>query len=116
MSLKGNELVWVTGYPKCTTNLGTEPPTIATKFNANPASGWTAVKLEYNIKRYENSDGTGYNGSEAKSFEDNFSVEHTHNIALEGKYIKVTDIYLRLMTAGDTDSVPETDSNTVQIR
>ena len=114
-SAKGNELVWVTGFPKCT-NLGTEPPTVAVQFSANPAAGWTVMQLEFSIRRFQNSDGTGYNGKSDYIKTNNFSIEYDQNVPLAGNYAQVTDNFLRLQKPGDTDSVQEVNSGYIQIR
>lgn len=112
----GNKIDWVASYPFRSTALGVEPPTVKTKFTVTVNTGWTANSVDFDISRFANIDGTGYNGKDHKTILQNFSEEYSWNVVDLGKSIKVTSIKLTCSDGTNQDFATEVDSGVVQIR
>lgn len=117
-SPNGNEIVWTSGYPVRSTPLGTDPPQVQTAFGVTPASGWTPQRIDFNITRFKNADGTNFDGNDPHNIQANFSEVKTWSVGLAGKSVKVTSIAMRSQNNKTmaTDIANETDSGVVVIR
>lgn len=91
---------------------------MATKFTVtlNANNKWTAQRVDFNITRFANVNGTGFDGNDHHAFTTNFSEEKSWDVTNQGKSIKVTSIKLTCTDGTNQDFANEADSGVVQIR